>query len=159
MKRNIKASLITIGIVSIICAILGLLYNIATLLTSFSGAFEKLIKEQNLIYFYPSFYAMSGICIVFYLLLIFCGIYFLRLQVRFAYLFITVMLCEVLYFLSLGFVGWQLKGASLSIAAATGVANGGLMAQFIILFPLWGTILALWARKNIQNAKGQIKTT
>ncbi len=109
MKRNIKASLILLGVVSIIGAVLGLLYNISTLWASSSGAFEKLISEA-------------------------------------------------LYFFSLGFVGWHLKGASLSIAAASGVANGGLMAQFIILLPLWGIVLTLWVRKKIQNAKNEIKT-
>jgi hypothetical protein len=152
MKRNIKASLITLGVVSIICAVLGILYNMSSLWASFSGAFQKLIKEQNLIYFYPSFYAMSAICVIFYLLLIFCGIYFLRLSIRFSYVFIATLVCEVLYFFSLGFVGWHLKGASLSIAAATGVANGGLMAQFFILFPVWGIILSLWTKKKMQKS-------
>jgi glucan phosphoethanolaminetransferase (alkaline phosphatase superfamily) len=151
MKRNIKASLITLGIVSIICAILGLLYNMLTLWTSFSGAFEKLTKEQNLTYFYPSFYAMSGICVVFYILLIFCGIYFLRLQIRYAYIFVATLVCEVLYFVSLKFALWNLKHATLSIAAGTGVANGGLMAQYFILFPVWGIVLTLWIKKKIEK--------
>ncbi|MFZ3138361.1 MAG: hypothetical protein WA126_13340 [Thermodesulfovibrionales bacterium] len=156
MKRNIKASLITLGVVSIICAVLGLFYNMSTIWASFSGAFQKLIKEKNLLYFYPSFYAMSAICVVFYLLLIFCGVYFMRLKIRFTNLFIAILLCEVLYFFSLGFVGWNLKGASLSIAAATGVANGGLMAQFVILFPLWGIVLVLWVRKKFKNEQNEI---
>lgn len=158
MKRNIKASLIILGVASIICAALGILYNMSTLWANLSGAFQKLTKKENLLYFNQSFYAMSAICVTFYLLLLFCGIYFLKLQIKFVSLFITILICEVIYFFSLGFIGWNLKGISHSIAAASGIANGGLMAQFVILFPLWGTILALWARNSIQNAKDEIKT-
>jgi hypothetical protein len=151
MKENIKASLIILGVISIICSILGLLYNISMLYACFSGAFEELIKENKLFYFYQSFYTMSAICIVFYLLLFFCGIYFIKLLIRFVWLFISVLVSEIVYFFSIGALGWNLGDVSHSIAAATGVANGGLMIQVFILFPLWGSILALWLKKKIQS--------
>ena len=152
MHRKIKASFITLGAVSIVCAVLGLLYNMSTLWASYSGAFQKLTKQENLLYFYQAFYAMSALCVFFYFLLLLCGIYFLKLQMRFIYLFIAVLIGEVLYFFSLGFIGWRLGDISRSIAAATGVANGGLMAQFFILFPVWGIILSLWTKKKLQKS-------
>jgi hypothetical protein len=39
----------------------------------------------------------------------------------------------------------------MSVGAATGIANGGLMAQFIILFPLWAPLVVWWARKKLQS--------
>ena len=151
MRKNIKASLIILGIISIVCSVLGLFYNASTLIASLSGAFHELMKEKNLPHFYLAFYIMSAICITFYLLLFLCGIYFIRLKVRFVSLFVSILLLEVIYFFSIGAIGWHLDNLSHSIAAATGVANGGLMAQFIILFPLWGGILALWTKNKIQS--------
>jgi hypothetical protein len=34
------------------------------------------------------------------------------------------------------------------VAGATGVANGGMMAQFFILLPIWGPVVVLWARQR-----------
>jgi hypothetical protein len=153
MERNIKASLITLGVVSTICAVLGLLYNMGTAYAGFSGAFAKIIREQKLGYFYQAFSAMSAICVVFYILLMMSGIYFLKLQERFINLFMGVMVAEVLYFLLLRFIVSSLADIyALSIAAATGVANGGLMAQYFILFPIWGCILALWTKRKIEKS-------
>jgi hypothetical protein len=152
MKKNIKTSLITLGVVSIVCAVLGLLYNTGTAYAGFSGAFAKIIKEYRLLYFYQAFYAMSAICVAFYILLLLCGIYFLKLQNKFTYLFMGVMVAEVLYFLFLRFmVSNFADDYAHSIAAAAGVANGGLMAQYFILFPIWGGILALWIARKSQD--------
>lgn len=152
MKKNISVALLILGIVSIICSGLGLLYNIATVATAVSGAFEKLIQEHGMPYFYLAFYIMSSICIVFYLLLMVCGIHFVRRKLNLAYLFVAIMLSEIVYFFFIGLVGWHLGAASYSIAGATGVANGGLMVQFFILFPLWGSAMAIWAkRQNERN--------
>jgi hypothetical protein len=113
-----------------------------------SGAFPP---DKDLPYFYQAFYAMSAICILCYLTLIFCGVAFLRRTVRFVWLFVSIMIFEVVYFFSLGFFLWPMPQLGLSVAGATGVANGGLMVQFLILFPLWGSILALWAKRQLQN--------
>jgi hypothetical protein len=43
------------------CVALNHLDNWSSVWISFSGAFDKLIQEQNLLYFYPFFYAMSTI--------------------------------------------------------------------------------------------------
>ena len=151
MKKSVVVSLVVLGIVSIICAGFGLYYNISTISVSFSGAFDKLIQEHQLSHFYAAFYAMSSVCILFYLLLLLCGVYFIRRKIRYVPLFVIVLLMEIIYFFAIGGFGWHLGDISQSIAGATGVANGGLMAQFFILPPLWGSVLAIWAKK--QNRK------
>jgi len=151
MKKSISISLLTLGIVSIVCAVLGLLYNAAMIAVAVSGAFERLIQEHSMPFFYTAFYVMASICILFYLFLIFCGIHFIRRSVRYVWLFVCVLMIEIVYFFSIGAIGWHLSTASTSIAGATGVANGGLMAQFFILFPLWGSVLSIWLKR--QNDK------
>ncbi|MGA2255289.1 MAG: hypothetical protein ABSG53_11555 [Thermoguttaceae bacterium] len=39
--------------------------------------------------------------------------------------------------------------AILNEAAEARIANGGLMFQFLILFPLWGSILAVAAKRRL----------
>jgi glucan phosphoethanolaminetransferase (alkaline phosphatase superfamily) len=151
MTKKIKIFLIVLGVVSVISAAFGLFYNMTTLWANHSGAFEELTRKENLIYFHQAFYAMSAFCIISYLLLFFFGIAFLKSKTRYVSFFVALLVSEVIYFFLIGSVGWGLKRAGHSIAAASGVANGGLMAQFIILFPIWGSIIALWAKKTIQN--------
>jgi len=149
--KKIKLLFIVLGVVSVVSAAFGLFYNITTLWANHSGGFEELNRKENLIYFHKAFYAMSTFCIISYILLFFFGLAFLKRKTSYVPLFVILMITEVIYLFLIGFVGWGLSGAGHSIAAASGVANGGLMAQFIILFPLWGSIVALWAKKKIQN--------
>jgi hypothetical protein len=37
----------------------------------------------------------------------------------------------------------------LASGAASGVSSGGLMYQIYVVFPIWGPLLALWARRRI----------
>jgi|GEM_PF-6643382 len=46
---------------------------------------------------------MSGLCVVCYLLLFLCGIDFIRQRIRFVWLFISVLVFELVYFLSMVF--------------------------------------------------------
>lgn len=62
-----------------------------------------------------------------------------------------MLLFEIVYFFSLGML-WLAPSMGMSVAAATGVANGGLMAQFLILFPLWAPLLAFWARRHLNDS-------
>jgi hypothetical protein len=47
-----------------------------------------------------------------------------------------LLLLEVLYFFAIGGL-WTLPNAGRGIGAATGIANGGLMVQFVLLMPIW----------------------
>ena len=44
---------------------------------------------------------------------------------------------------------WLIPDIGMSIGAATGVANGGLVIQGITLFPLWGPLLVTWAARRM----------
>ena len=50
-----------VGIVTMICAAFGLLYNGQSLTVSLTGGFEDLVREHRMTWFYPVFYSMSGV--------------------------------------------------------------------------------------------------
>ncbi len=100
-----------------------------------------------MIYFYAAFYAMSVICIVCYLALLWGGVRLVRLRFSGSRLLIGVWMFEVVYFLGVGFM-WHVSEVGASVAGATGVANGGMMAQFVILLPFWGPIAVVWAKRR-----------
>lgn len=136
---------VAVGLVAIILGSRGLWFNFNSLSVHYS-------VDDKLPYFYQAFYFMSGICLVCYLALIGCGFQFLRGQVSAVGLFIGILAFECVYFLGLGLT-WAILSYHLSVgssvAAATGVANGGLMYQFNILFPIWGSIAAYWAKRRL----------
>jgi hypothetical protein len=133
---------------SIILATVGFWYNFSSL----SASFSSLVKEQDIPYFYPAFYTMSVICIACYVVLLLCGIQFVRLRAGVFPVFVGILIFEVIYFFSIGFL-WVIPYIGKSIAAATGVANGGLMFQAFVLFPLWAPFLAGWAAKRISKSE------
>ena len=150
MRTAPRFSLIVVGTVAILVALFGLYYNAMTVFTAFRGGFSHLIEERKLTYFYQAFYVMSATCIACYLLLLLTGIDFLRLRFRWVWPFTGVLIFEVIYFFCIG-ISWLAPNAGMSIATATGVANGGLMAQFIILFPLWAPLVLFWARQKARH--------
>ncbi len=141
-----KRSTIAVGIVSIVVAAVGFWYNMTTLLVDFSG-FER---DHSIPYFYHAFYAMSAICIVCYAVLLICGVQFVRLRTGLLKIFVGVVIFEVVYFLSLGPVS-LVPRIGMSVGAAVGVANGGLMFQAVILFPLWAPLLARRAARELSH--------
>lgn len=150
MNKTTKMVAVVLGVVSVLCAAVGLFYNASSLFISFSGGFQTLVVREKLSYFYPAFYTMSAVCVACYLILFFCGVEFLRSRFRFVWMFVSVLAIEVIYFFSIG-VCWLIPSLGDGIGAATGVANGGLMFQFLILFPLWGAVLAFWARHRFER--------
>lgn len=138
--KTAKGVMIAVGSFSVLMAAVGLWYNLTTLSTNFAD----LAQEQNIPYFYPAFYAMSAVCIGCYIVLLTCGIQFIRLRTGLLKLFVGTIIFEVVYFFSIG-TTWLVPGIGMSIGAATGVANGWLMFQALILFPLWAPFLARWA--------------
>ena len=145
-----KRSLMIIGVFAVICGAGGLIFNFNSMLGSMAGKYQNIVDQNNLYYFYSVFYTMSIICIACYLVLIFCGINFFRMKIRYLPIFVGVMVFEVIYFLLIRLIQDD-SVLSDSIAAAMGVANGGLMIQFTILFPLWGCILAVWVNRKLKN--------
>jgi hypothetical protein len=133
---------------AVLLAMLGLWYNYSTLFLDYSLSLQDSGKEHDVQNFYPIFYTMSVTCIVFYLLLLASGVQLIRNKTGWAFVLLAVVVAEVLYFLFVGYL-WAHSPARFSIAAATGVSSGGLTYQIYVLFPLWGPLLALWARRRI----------
>jgi len=107
-------------------------------------------------YFLPAFLIMSGLCIGFYVILLVFGIQFVRGRTGLIRMFSGLMVCEVIYFLSVSFL-WLMPGIGRSIGAATGVANGGLMFQAVILFPLWAPFAVKWAKRTLEDKSSKTK--
>jgi hypothetical protein len=119
-----------------ISAGLGLLYNSSSLFAAFSGAFDEAPEIADLPQFYTAFYVMSAICIGCYLAMIAASVGLCLGSATCARLIAVILLFEALYFFVIGSM-WTLPSTGTAIAAATGVANGGLMFQFLLLMPIW----------------------
>jgi len=141
-KRFTFIVAISVGIVTLVTALLGLAYNAMSLFAAFSGAFDQMPDKASMPYFETAFYVMSGICIACYLAMVYCAIGLFRHSRQTGRLLSLILLFEVGFFFAVGSM-WREPTVGSSVAAATGVANGGMMAQFVILFPIWAP-LALW---------------
>jgi len=142
-------------------AIIGLrIVAVATCLMAGLGAFYTLVVGYFTIlgpahfdaespYFRQAYYAMASICLAFYVLLLYLGVQFWRLRTELRFWFLGILIAELVYFLVVGSL-WRLENEkiALSIAAATGVANGGLSIQGITLFPIWATAIVFWVHSS-----------
>jgi hypothetical protein len=128
-------------------AISGLLYNAASLYGVASGAIDKLTVENSTPYVHAAFYVMSAICVLFYAVLFLCGVQFVRLRSAIWWLFAVVLAAEVLFYFGVGWL-WSHPTLGGSIAAATGISGGGLVLQFVVLFPLWAPIVVWLAHRS-----------
>ena len=133
-----------IGLLAILCGLFGFYYNFSTLGTALAGKFGA----ENGAGFYVAFYLMSLICFVIHGLMFFLGVKIFRRQQRFVNTFVKLLIFEVIYFFSVSLM-WMIPSIGMSVAGATGVANGGLMIGFLILLPLWSPFLLKWARRNL----------
>lgn len=135
-----------LGIILFVLAGLGLGYNIVSLLTPFP-------PDPSTPYFRQALYSMTAICVACYVALVFIAVQFIRLGTSWFRAFVGVIVFEVVYFFGIGTFSFSAflwsPELALSVGAAFGVANGGLMFQFIILFPIWGPLWGRWATKAI----------
>jgi len=145
-QRARVASLL-LGIVTLIAALGGVVYNVSTFASVLGGATDEAASVPELPHFRTAFYVMSAVCLSCYGLMILGACRMLRGRSYPTTLLVLVWAFEVLYFFLVG-ASWLLPGIGSSIAGATGVANGGLMFQFAILLPLWGPLLALWIGRH-----------
>ncbi len=131
-----------VGLASLVFGGLGLWYNAHTL-------FAPMPPRADEPHYAVVLYAMSALWIGCYLLLLFVGIQFLRLRASALRLLVGVMVFEVAYCFCIIFF-WSVSEFGDSVAGATGVSSGGVMFQFMTLFPIWGPLLASWASRDIQ---------
>lgn len=149
MRPNIaRLTLRIVGTVLLICAGLGLLYNGASFYAVATGALETVRPEQPVPYLYQAFYVLSAICIACYVALVVCGVQFLRVSTSLIWLFVGVLAVEVIMWFATGRL-WLHPTYGPSVAAATGISQGGLVPQFIILLPLWAPPVVWLARRSL----------
>jgi len=152
MKKTAKIILRVIGVISVIAALFGLWYNSVTLSSAFTGAFKNNDSSGDMPYFHLAFYLMSTVCIICFIFLFIFGIQFIRGRSENMTRFVGLLIFEVAFFIAIS-VSWGLPEVGLSIAGASGVSTGGMMAQYIILFPLWAPPLALWASRTLETVE------
>jgi len=134
---------VVVGFFAVLTALFGLYYSASAILAVLRGAMGPVLGQLDAPHFYPAFAIMSTISVFCYGVLLVVGIDLLRSRLRWARLISLVFLFEALYLIATGAL-WLEPTYGKSIAAATGVANGGLMAQFLILLPFWGPIVLGW---------------
>ena len=153
MNRKPLIVLKIVGVFSIICALLGLYYNVSGLVGHLQvSSASSAEAHRDMPYFQPAYYAMSFICVVSYVLLFVFGLNFIRCRIAHFWPFTILPAFEFIYLFLVSML-WLVPELGKSVAGATGIANGGMMVQFIVFFPLWAPLLVFWARRkiNIQN--------
>jgi len=151
MKRSSHPALTVVGVVSILTGVAGLAYSATTFFRDYAQS-----AGPETPYFYACFYLMSGICIMCCAGLVYAGKRFLRGDSEPIKWFIGLLVFEVCFFFAIG-TAWA-SGViwpefAMSVAAATGIATGGLSFQFAVLFPLWGPFVAYWGYKRSGGAR------
>jgi hypothetical protein len=153
MSKLPRKMVIGVAIIGILTTLLGLLYTFKMLVTAFTGGFAQTAGSHRFQYFYLAFYSMSGICIVCQLTLLRCSLDLFYVRFRFFRLFAGILIFEIAYVFLIGCL-WLCSDFGMSIAAATGVANCGIGAQFIIMFPFWAPVTLYWAKRKLELSKG-----
>jgi hypothetical protein len=146
--RVARITLRIVGAVVLLCAAFGLFYNSVSFIAVASGAADTIDPESPMPYFRSAFYALSAICVICYLALVWCGIQFVRARPDLWALFSIVLVVEVLSYLTAGWL-WRNPTLGVSVAAATGISQGGMMPQVFILLPLWGPIAVWFAKRSL----------
>lgn len=149
MTKGVIIWLRIVAFTSILMAVLGVCYTLSYFIALYSEPFDTEAP-----YFREAYYTMVAICLSFYALLFFLGFQFWRLKTEYRFWFLGTVVAEIAYFFALGHL-WRLddERIALSIAAATGVANGGLVAQGVTLFPIWAALIVFWAHSNKLQAR------
>jgi hypothetical protein len=103
-------------------------------------------------YFEQAFWAMTSINYAFLGLLILGGVLLWHRKRSGVVLCTAVFVTEILYFLAIGYIwGAGSEAFAGSVAAATGVANGGVTPQVICGYPLVAIILLNIAYRRIHS--------
>ena len=139
-----------VGIVAILLAAGGVLYTATSLYTVASGGIDELAIEARTPYVHSAFYAMATICLFFYAVVLVCGVQFIRLRSSLWWLFTAVLVAEVVFYFLVGWL-WSHPTLGDSIAGASGISSGGLVYQFLLLFPLWAPIVVWFAHRTLST--------
>jgi hypothetical protein len=146
-----RIALRVVGLAVLVCAGLGLLYNSASFYAVATGALDTVQTEKPMPYLYQAFYVLSAVCVACYIALAICGIQFLRLSTSLIWLLVGVFIVEAIMWFATGRF-WSHPTYGHSVAAATGISQGGLVPQFFILLPLWAPVVVWLARRSLVRA-------
>ncbi|MCC9658823.1 hypothetical protein [Rhodopirellula halodulae] len=126
-------------VASVVCvtSALGLLYNFSSIPSLLSRDDSTWTAPP---YFEPAYSTMSFFCTSFYTCLIYYSTRLWTGRYGASRAITCLLAAEVGYFFASSFL-WVTPTIGRGVAAATGVANGGLMVQFLILLPLWAPIV------------------
>jgi len=141
MKLSPSVILKVVGILSVVGALFGLWYSFTSYQRVTSPTFTFATDYP---YFYPAFFVMIGFSTLLLLSMLWSGIqlYFQKQSVL--QLFIATCVLTILFLVIVGSL-WLNPIIGRSVAAATGVAGGGLSPFQIVLFPIWAPFLILWS--------------
>lgn len=149
-RRSANVPAVIVGVFAIGTALLGLSYNAMSVSSALSGVFDS----DDTPYFNEAFFLMSAICVSCQITLLVCGIDLVRSKLRWSRLVTLLLFFELGYVFAVGTL-WLEPTIGRSVAAATGVANGGLMFQFFVLLPLWGPLLLWWTKSKERHQATQ----
>jgi hypothetical protein len=144
---------LVLGGLTLLCAVLGLAYSAGMLVFITNAGEEAAARMDSLPHFHPAFFLMWGICVTCFFALAWGGYRLLQRRLTATRLLVGVWLFELVYLFVVA-VTWRAPGIGPSIAGATGVANGGLMVQYMILLPLWGPLVLWWLHRR-QRCRAQ----
>ncbi len=130
-----------VGGAGVLLSLVGLWYHTTCLSVDYS-------RQPRPPYFFQAWYTMAGINIVLLLAGIVLGIALIRGVVKWVSLFVALQVLIVLDTFLPGLF-WLHPRLGLSIAAASGISSGTIF-QIIVLFPIWGSIAAIWAVRRIR---------
>jgi hypothetical protein len=70
-------------------------------------------------------------------------------------LLVSVLVFEAVYLVLTHVAGPRIPVIGESVEASVGVANGALIPQAVIGFPLWAPLVTLWAGRRIRPAEAE----
>jgi hypothetical protein len=139
-----------LGVAAVILAMGGFIYTGTSIFWVAAGTVDQLAVEHNATHVHASFYTMASICLLFYSVILVCGVQFFRLRGGLWWLFALVLLLEVALQFVVGRL-WLHPTLGQSVAAATGIALGGLSFQFLLGFPFWAPVVAYLCNRSLKT--------
>jgi hypothetical protein len=132
-----------VGATSSLLSLVGLWFDVAYLMADYS------CMKDVPPYFFQVHYTMAGIDIALLIAGVVLGIVLMRGIAVWAFLLIGLQLMIVLKWWVVGGL-WLDPTLGRTIATATG-SSGGTIVHLVILFPIWGSVAALWAYRRVHQ--------
>lgn len=136
-RRSNLWPLKTVGAAAVLFALLGLWHSAATLAQEAAGRFAP----ADEVLFRRILYPLTWCCVAGYIWQAEMGLRFLRGEKGALLRFTGLLVGQTLFFFGLH-AACLLPALRGDAAAAAGLATGGLLFQLLLLFPVWGPILA-----------------